>query len=258
MIAAKSIYARWRLLACLVVVILRNNNEGVYASNVFDWKPSISLTNNFDVPEGLCLDIAGFGANLNCDAIMQLHTCKAQGADTQFVFDYNTNEIRSVNYDSDCQSIENNKNSLDGACVTVDGSLEVGTNLRLSFCNRDILQHFEVTIDGKIRTKGNFDLCLAKTSDVGPAGSNERTDFALADCESSDPADTTWSLKAPIDATATIVSDDSTDSTTASEDTTEDVKIGSDDSSASIPTLKILISFVVISCMDIAAILGIQ
>jgi len=178
-------------LTCLVSV----PNNGVFAANIFDWAPSISLTDNFGVMEGLCPDIAGFGASLNCDVIMQLHTCKARGDDTQFVFDFDSNVIRSVQYDPDCQSISDDKN---GACITVDGSISEGDNLRLSPCHQGIDQSFELSMDGKIRTVANSNLCLAKTSDVGPAGPNERTDFALADCDGADPEDVTWTVNPPM------------------------------------------------------------
>ena len=184
------------------VCLLGFRNERVAnASNVFDWAPSISLTDNFGVAEGLCPDIAGFGANLNCDGILQLHTCKSQGADTQFLFDFDTNEIKSVNYDSDCQSlssINGEDSSKGGACVTIDGSISAGDNLRLAPCNGESDQSFSMWPDGSIRTVADFNLCLAKTSDVGPAGPNERTDFALAACQTADLLDIAWTVNTPL------------------------------------------------------------
>lgn len=183
------------LLACLLVVW--NHRPGVVdAANVFDWTPSISLSDNFGVAEGLCPDIAGFGANLNCDTVMQLHTCKRQGDDTQFVYDFTTKAIRSVNYDPSCQSTSGAAE--DGACVTIDGTIAAGANLRLDSCDGGMDQSFEVYVDGKIKSASDPELCLAKTSDVGPAGPNERTDFALAECDSADPLDVTWTVSAPI------------------------------------------------------------
>ena len=179
------------LLACLVII----QYQGAFGANVFDWMPSISLSENFGIAEGLCPDIAGFGSSLNCGVIMQLHTCKARGDDTQFFFDFDSNEIRSVNYDADCRSIEGGNN---GACITVDGSISDGDNLRLSPCNQGIDQAFELSVDGKIRTVANSVLCLAKTSDVGPAGPNERTDFGLANCDAADPEDVTWTVDPPL------------------------------------------------------------
>ena len=179
------------LLACLVGV---RNHQGVDAANVFVWTPSISLSANFGVAEGLCPDIRGYGAGLNCDSFLQLHTCKSQGEDTQFAFDFLTNEIRSVNYDSSCQSITDGVDSK-GACITIDGNVDVGDKLRLALCNQGADQRFEFTAaDGRIRPTANSNLCLAKTSAVGPAGSNERTDFALADCLTADPLDITWTV----------------------------------------------------------------
>ncbi|EJK57066.1 hypothetical protein THAOC_22931, partial [Thalassiosira oceanica] len=86
-------YLRFRrLLVCLSAASLE---RAVDAVNVFNWTPSVSLTASFDVAEGLCPDIAGFRASLNCQAPLQLHTCKAQGADTQFVMDFGAGEIRT-------------------------------------------------------------------------------------------------------------------------------------------------------------------
>ena len=171
-------------------------NDGVVdAANLYDWEPSVSLTGSFGVPEGLCLDIAGFGANLNCNGVLQLHTCKSQGADTQFLFDFETGEIRSVNYDSDCQSITDNGEDLIGACVTINGNIATGNNLRLAECNGVIEQSFGFSADGTIRTTENSDLCLAKSSGVGPAGPMERTDFALMDCETAESLDVTWTVR---------------------------------------------------------------
>lgn len=182
----------------LIFLIRLRDDALVDAANVFDWEPSVSLTDSFGVPEGLCLDIPGFGASLNCNGALQLHTCKSQGADTQFVFDFETREIRSVNYDSECQSITDNGKDSIGACVTIDGNIAVGDNLRLAECDGGIDQTFEFsTGTSTIRTTANNGLCLAKTSAVGPAGPMERTDFALVDCETADSLDIAWTVSDP-------------------------------------------------------------
>ena len=56
----------------------------------------------------------------------------------------------------------------------------------------NINQYFEFSqINGTVTVGNSSDsnLCWAKTSDVGPAGSFERTDFALANCEDLDSMD---------------------------------------------------------------------
>ena len=180
-------------VACFLGVACRDCSD---ASNAFDWSPSVSLTENFGVDEGLCIDIVGFGANLNCNGLLQLHTCKERGDDTQFFFDVEAREIRAVNYNRRCDEIPDDVAEQD-ACVTIvwpTARRAVG-NLRLAECIGSEDQEFEYSgTDGTIRPTINLDLCLAKTSDVGPAGSNERTDFTLAKCQMMDASNIAWTV----------------------------------------------------------------
>ena len=177
---------------CTFVVLFFISGRVVQGANLFNWTPSVSLTSNFRVREGLCLDIAGFRNNLQCGGTMQLHTCKTQGSDTQFVFDEDLNQIRSVNYKADCSSTDGDDS--DGACVTIDtsGDISVGDTLTLATCDGSDKQYFEHTDDDNILTFNG--LCLAKTSDVEPAGNNERTDLSLVDCDNARNRNIEWTI----------------------------------------------------------------
>ena len=83
----------------------------VSATHPYNWNPSVSLVDDSDEPDGngFCPDIVGFGSGLNCDRL-HAHSCKPQGSDTQFMYHVETSTIRSVNYDGNCASINNNDN----------------------------------------------------------------------------------------------------------------------------------------------------
>jgi hypothetical protein len=144
--------------------------DGTSAANLFDWTPSVSLAENHGVAEGLCLDIAGFGENLDCAGTLQLHTCKQEGSDTQFAYDGSTHQIRSVNFDANCGSTttdDGDDTSSFGTCLQVDRCGIVGDTLGLAPCHQnddgvDDAQSFVLQEDGTLKTPEG--LCLAKSS----------------------------------------------------------------------------------------------
>ena len=81
--------------------------ELIHAANSYPWQPSVSLTANLDEARGFCLDIVGFGDGMDCERL-HAHSCKSAGADTQFEYHAPTQSVRAVNYNSDCESIEEN------------------------------------------------------------------------------------------------------------------------------------------------------
>lgn len=44
----------------------------------------LRLADNLDDPQGYCVDVAGFGANIRLDASLQAHTCKPGSDDQMF------------------------------------------------------------------------------------------------------------------------------------------------------------------------------
>jgi len=168
-------------LACLAI----GRNVGVYAENSYSWTPSVSLTENYGEDDGLCLDISGFGNNINCDS-MQIHTCKQDPQDTQFLFDFDSGEIRSVNYDSDCDSTGGDDS--EGGCVTVSG-----TEFRISGCDGRDSQKFEFS-SGRIMLASDTGLCMAKTGSIRDAGRYVAADLGLVECDSVDSDEVNWTV----------------------------------------------------------------
>ena len=137
-----------------------------YATNT-DSFPLIYLTNNFGEDTGLCLDISGGTAALDCGAPLQIHTCKQNPQDTQFWYDGSNRQIKSYNYRPNCEEAANDNQR---GCVTVDGIYE-GSFLTLSRCLDDSRrQEFVLAENGQIQLEANTDFCLGT---VG--GDNEAT-----------------------------------------------------------------------------------
>ena len=92
--------------------------------------PNIYIATNLDEPQnlGYCIDIAGHGANINCGST-QSHSCKAKGADTQFV--YASGAIKAVNYDGACRSTGGDASK--GGCLEASG-LTAGAKFRVTSC----------------------------------------------------------------------------------------------------------------------------
>merc|ERR1711933_343307 len=152
----------------------------VHAENIYDWSPSISLTDNHEVERGLCLDIAGFRASLQCDSALQLHTCKEAGADTQFQWlrseppdpsrDLHYGLIKVVNYNIDCDEIDDDSER--NACVVYDNET---SEILLAKCEEifvpQLWVYFPATTEIQwLAVEGS---CLAKTGPVRPAGPNK-------------------------------------------------------------------------------------
>ena len=177
------------------------------ADNIYSWTPSVSLTENFGVDDGLCIDIAGFGSGLNCNGDLQLHTCKSAGADTQFYFeaqnlvpataDFILGYIKAVNYNLDCVEISDDDEQ--NACLFWDGEA-----VQLRECGQGVgyWAYFKLSTElhsvSGFGTGGAVDFigqgCLAKSGDVGNAGPFKRADLAVVDCESANPFDKSWTI----------------------------------------------------------------
>lgn len=162
----------------------------VSADNIYDWVPSISLTDELGEPElaGFCLDVSGFGAGINCNQL-QTHSCKRQGADTQFEYDPSKNAIKATNYAADCSSSSSDS---DKACVVVTSAIQEGATLGLAACDGSAAQTFEL-VDGQFRIADGM-LCLGGSSELRAAGSFWARSLSLFDCASTDPIYTTWTV----------------------------------------------------------------
>ncbi|CAK0840832.1 unnamed protein product [Prorocentrum cordatum] len=133
--------------------------------------PNIYLADFVDVDNywGYCLDIAGSPPHPQCDSI-QGHTCKSDGADTQFRYDPDTESIVSQNFNGLCNPMYDGEqdgrtwqadlNNTRGGCLRVAGSLEAGTGFVVVECRvPDSLQKFRYTPSRQLAVV-NTSLCF--------------------------------------------------------------------------------------------------
>ena len=138
------------------------------------------LQDPLDEPEFYCVDVAGFGSNLNLNSPLQAHTCKPGADDELFIFNHPApGQFYMGAYDV-CLGAE-------------EGALYVRA------CSESPNQRFVLSDDGAIRL-GDSDLCLAVESGDGqPAGgrSHVRRDLLLQSCADAEQSLTRWSLPGP-------------------------------------------------------------
>ena len=138
------------------------------------------LEDPLDEPEFYCVDVAGFGANLNVNSPLQAHTCKP-GADDE-IFSFNRplqGQLYLVEHDR---------------CLEADGG-----NVYVRSCSDSPLQRFEYGDDKGFRLEGE-ELCLTVAGGEGePAGgrSHVRRDLLLAPCTDVEPSLSRWVFPGP-------------------------------------------------------------
>ena len=138
------------------------------------------LQDPLDEPEFYCVDVAGFGSNLNLNAPLQAHTCKPGADDELFIFNHpGPGQFFMDAYD---------------VCLEAgDGVLYVKT------CSDSEKQRFELSGDGTLRLQDS-DQCVAVQSGEGqPAGgrSHVRRDLLLQDCADVEQNLARWVLPGP-------------------------------------------------------------
>ena len=140
----------------------------------------IMLRDPLDEPEFYCVDVAGFGSNLNLNSPLQAHTCKPGADDELFIFNHPApGQFYMGAYDV-CLEAE-------------EGALYVRA------CSESPNQRFVLSNDGAIRL-GDSDLCLAvRSGDGQPAGgrSHVRRDLLLQSCADTEQSRSRWSLPGP-------------------------------------------------------------
>ena len=138
------------------------------------------LRDPLDEPEFYCVDVAGFGSNLNLDAPLQAHTCKPGADDELFIFNHPAPGQFYIN--------------------AYDVCLEAGEGvLYVRACSDSQMQQFELSSEGTLRLQDS-DLCVAVQSGEGqPAGgrSHVRRDLLLQDCASIEQSLARWVLPGP-------------------------------------------------------------
>ncbi len=140
----------------------------------------IMLQDPLDEPEYYCVDVAGFGNNLNLNSPLQAHTCKPRADDELFIF----NHPAPGQFYMDAYDV----------CLEAgDGVLYVRA------CSDAPSQRFAFSADGEIRAQ-DTGLCLAvRGGDSEPAGgrSHLRRDLLLQPCADAAPNLSRWLLPGP-------------------------------------------------------------
>ncbi|CAK0814808.1 unnamed protein product [Prorocentrum cordatum] len=164
-----------------------------------------------------CLDIAGSPPHPQCGSI-QGHSCKTEGEDTQFKYDPDKHQIRSVNFNERCNPLYSGSangrswkaHCGDPACLTVHGDFEAGSTFGLTSCvsSGSDKQTFSFTSRGQfVVGDGSSSLCV-----VLGMNATEYTDqdfftrpAELQDCESWPTELSTWEVLLPDHTTLSVI-----------------------------------------------------
>ena len=140
----------------------------------------IILQDPLDEPEFYCVDVAGFGSNLNLDSPLQAHTCKP-GADDE-LFTFNHPEPGQFYMDA------------------YDVCLEAGEGaLFVKACSDSRAQRFALSNEGVLKLQ-DADLCVAVQSGSGQPAvgrSHVRRDLLLQNCGDVEQKLSRWVLSGP-------------------------------------------------------------
>ena len=148
-------------------------------------KPTlVQLADPLDEPEFYCVDVPGFGANLNLQAALMAHTCKPGADDEIFV----VGQPAPGNLSMPAYN----------RCMEAEGA-EPQAQLHLQECSDAAMQQFAFDADGALTLSGT-DLCVAVSPEDGePTGgpSHVRRDLLLLDCADANPALSRWVFPGP-------------------------------------------------------------
>ncbi len=146
----------------------------------------IRLVEPLDEPQFYCVDVPGFGANLNLEGALTAHTCKPRADDELFTVGHpEEGHLYMPAYDR---------------CVRAGGAT-AGAELHLEACADEPLQRFILTADGQLRLEAaegraaETAYCLAVEPGEGqPTGgpSHLRRGLLLTPCAEADPILTRW------------------------------------------------------------------
>ena len=143
-------------------------------------KPTlVQLADPLDEPDFYCVDVPGFGANLNLDAALMAHTCKPGADDEIFV----VGQPGPGNLSMPAYNL----------CMKAEGA-ETQAPLHLQECSDSAMQQFAFDANGALSLSGT-DLCVAVSPEDGePTGgpSHVRRDLLLLHCADANPALSRW------------------------------------------------------------------
>lgn len=143
----------------------------------------LRLVDFLDDPQGYCVDVDGFGANLRLDAPLQAHTCKPR-SDDQLFSPLDGNGIRLERH---------------GRCLSAPSRVP-GARVGVAPCDANAAtQDFHLGDDGRLRlpSEDATALCLGVADGVGePAGGRNhlRRDLIQYDCGQVDASLIVWEL----------------------------------------------------------------
>ena len=144
----------------------------------------IQLMDPLDEPEYYCVDVPGFGRNLNLNGALTARTCKPRADDEMFLLDLPSPGQISMPAYSLCMEASDEA---------------AGSSVHLADCSAEPLQQFQYTHNAQIRLlNGAADaLCLAVASQAGePTGgpSHLRRELTLESCELVEAARSRWTV----------------------------------------------------------------
>ena len=144
----------------------------------------IQLKDPLDEPEFYCVDVPGFGRNLNLQGALTAHTCKPGADDEMFLLDApSPGQISMPAYN---------------LCMEA-GSAIPGSTVHLADCSAAPIQQFQYTESSQILLVNNTGeaLCLTVASEVRePTGgpSHLRRDLTLESCDLAEAARSRWTV----------------------------------------------------------------
>ena len=128
--------------------------ESVNSEPVF-----LRLAANLNEPRGFCIDLSGYGENINWKNPVQTHTCK-----------------RTISHGDQVIESENIGSSVGilylpvyDICIEAENTTP-GSQLLLDHCKQHALQHWRFADDGRIQPAENADMCLTIGDEAEEAG----------------------------------------------------------------------------------------
>ena len=141
----------------------------------------VQLVDALDEPEYYCVDVPGFGRNLNLQSALMAHTCKPGADDEMFAVNRpGPGNLYMPAYD---------------LCAEADGTGSP-VQLYLRQCTDSDMQRFDLDSDGGLVLSGTG-LCMAVSPEDGePTGgpSHLRRDLFMLDCDEAEPALRQWTF----------------------------------------------------------------
>lgn len=108
-----------------------------------------------DESRGYCLDVAGFGPNINLESALRMHTCKYGETNEDQLFEWlETGQIHMPEYD---------------LCLTADG-ISDGGKLFVQACSGTEEQEWTMVPTGRVSPASRADLCLTVADERSYAG----------------------------------------------------------------------------------------